>query len=221
MEGIVVSKIRYNDHSMIVNIISSKHGKKAYLKRFSKRNKDYLILEPFHLVDFKTSKKGSNKWEVIKECSLLYQYPKTHLFEINSFRFFLSEFLNLTIQNEEENPQLFEFLKRTIHCFSEDLNTHILVDFLYNISAFKGLYVPNEKRNYFDLIESEYCDIKPLHNSYIDESELRSIYEYSQNGALEPKIHKTLFKALLKFYTYHFESLNRMKSLDIIKEVLS
>ncbi len=220
MEGIVVSKIKYNDYTLIVTLITEKNGKKAFLKTISKKGKEQLYFEPLSFIEFNSQKKGTNKWGRIKESKLLYRYPQKNPLIENCVRYFISEFLYLTV-HEEENIPLFNFLKNLILSFDDKDYSTILLDFLFQIAPLKGLYLPDELHKYFDLTESEYTESQPLHKIYLNKEELKSINIYVQNAVLKKLEMKNAFQAMFKFYKYHFDSLQKMKSLAILKEVLS
>ena len=219
MEGIVVSKIKYNDYTLIINLISEENGKKAYLKTISKKGKEQLFFEPLSLIEFNSERKSSNGWGRIKESKLLYRFPKKNPIIENCIRYFISEFLFLTV-HEEENIPLFKFLKNFVFSFSSTDYSVLLLDFLFEIAPLKGLYIPEEKKPYFDLTESEYSLSQPGHKIYLNKDELEAINNYVTKDKLSKLERRNTFQAMFKFYKFHFENLQRMKSLDVLKEIL-
>ena len=220
MKGIVLSKIRYKDNALIVTLFDEDYGKKTFFKTISKKGKEQVYFEPLSFIDYTTNNSSNKKWQSIKSLNLLHTYPKDNILLENCSRYFISDFLNKVL-HEEGNPHLFQFLSNTILEIGYTNYSDQLIRFLIEISPFLGVYIPSNGSFHFDLIESDFCQLKPSHGSYLDKLELLNVTKFKSGVELNKLDKKNLFETLMRFYSFHFEGLQNLKSLDILKEVLN
>ena len=146
---------------------------------------------------------------------------------------FLAEVLYKCLREEEPNNELFDFLYRslTLLDLSETGISNFHIWFLFKLTRFLGIDPSNDNAsisNFFDLQTALFVSHEPLHNQFtdkhitvlfsrlfdVDSSSIEKL-DYTQNER------KLILEKLLEFFKIHFDQLGEIKSLEVLKEVLS
>ncbi|MCF8303970.1 MAG: DNA repair protein RecO [Bacteroidales bacterium] len=234
--GIVLHTIKYSDTSVIVRIYTEQIGLQSYLLRGVRKQKSKVksnMLQHLTLVDLVVYYKEKSNLQNIKEIRYDYQF-KSIPFDVakSSIAMFLNEIIYRSIQEEEPNPQLFNFLYHAIiyldeyHEFVNDF--HLL--FLVKLSRFLGFFPGghySKQAPYFDLQEGLYYDFVPGHPHYMDspESEIldqlvSASFENPSAIKLTTGQRRKVLDKLVEYYRLHLPSLKEIKSHQILHTVL-
>ena len=147
--AIVLSALKYGEADLIVKCYTLKSGLKTYMLRgILKSKKGKLktsLFQPLTQLELVASHKDKGSLEYLKEAKILQPYKSLHTHMVKSAMvMFLSEMLKNTIQEEEENENLYTFLEYSINWMdthAEIANFHLL--FLLKLTRFLGFY-PDE-----------------------------------------------------------------------------
>lgn len=233
--GIVLNHIKYSETSIIVTIYTERFGRQAYIINGVRSKKAKIkanLFQALFLLDMEVYFKPKNELQRVKEIqnafvftSLPYDIKKSTL------ALFIAEILYKTIQEQEPNPELFEFLYNTIKLLDlkETGLSNFHIYFLTHFTKYLGFFPGNnysETNCYFDLKAGRFMQIKPMHLFYLDKN-LSSIF--SQILRFSDRQHENLkidyldriqlLEKLLEYYALHNEGVSRIKSLEVLKEV--
>jgi len=143
---------------------------------------------------------------------------------------FLSEMLKNTIQEEEVNDALYNYLEGAINWLdlhSDIANFHLL--FLLKLTQYLGFYPEDSEMEfpYFNLLDGVFQDSKT--NGYCIKGEvlenLKLLLATNFEDLNEIKLSKAnrseLLEILLTYYQLHIESFKKPKSLSILHEIFN
>ena len=160
-KAIVLSSLKYGDTSLIVRCFTQQEGIKTYLIRGVLKAKKGKIKAAYFqaLTQLNIEANHNNKGNLnsLKEVHVINPYKSiySNIFK-QTIVLFLSEILNSTIQEEEENTRLFSFIEASLiwlDTHEKISNFHLL--FLLNLSKYLGFYpdVSGTESQYFNLEE--------------------------------------------------------------------
>jgi DNA repair protein RecO (recombination protein O) len=232
-KAIVISAIKFQEKSLIVKCFTLSNGLKSYFVRdaFSSRKTSQKIayFQPFSILEIEAVHKNKGTLENFKEIKTAVPFQTIHTDIVKStIVMFLSEMLHYSIQEEEKNESLFNFLESALIWFDhhdEVSNFHLIL--LLEATKYLGFYpdVSEIDLPYFEmndgvftlysgktaLTEHETNLLKKLIDLKFD-NDLKVFH------VVERQI---LLKVLIEYYSFHLEGFKRPKSLDILKEIFS
>ena len=158
-KAIVLSKLRFKDHDLIVKCYTERFGIKSYLlKNVLKSKKGKFkpaYFQSLSLLEIQADHKDNRSLQYLKDIKLQCNYTSLHINIVKStIAMFLSEVLSNILKEEEENKGLFNFLETSLVWFDEnevDANFHL--KFLIALTKYLGFYpdaIKNEAK-YFNL----------------------------------------------------------------------
>jgi DNA repair protein RecO (recombination protein O) len=228
-QGIVLSKIRYSETSLILNIFTLEEGTKAYLfPGGSRKNKRGNALQPFTLISFKNYGKG--ELQKISEIESI-EGGKDRMSDPikNCVTLFLSEILMITIRHQERDDSLYYFLRNSILLFDQTIQYSYFPSwFLINFSRYLGFFPNNDIDGQFlDYLEGSFVNYRPNHQDYASKEEsglIKSLigtkFDDLENLGLKNKDRNNLLKTLLAYYANHIEKIDDLRSLEVLETVL-
>jgi len=216
--GIVFRFTKYGETSIIVNIFTEAYGMQGYIVNGVRTNSSkskIALYQPLTLLDLVAYHKEQADLTRIKEVRCLYQYQRIPV-EIrkSTVAMFLNEILNKTIKEESHSEEVFGFLMNSFVTLDQLTtsveNFHLI--FLIKLSRFLGFgaqtknelvggrFATAETEGLLDiLVKADYTDLIQISHTQ----------------------RKDLLDLLLRFYSDHFETLGELKSLPVLREVLS
>ena len=235
--GIVLHQIKYSDSGIVVQMYTRKFGRQSFLikgLRNKKNGKHNILLQPMFILDMEVYYKPTREMQMLKEFSVPFT-PYDIYSNINksSVSIFLGEVLTSVLKEESPNYEMFDYIEKSIlyfdQCNKDYANFHIA--FLSGLSSFLG-FEPGQqlekKDAFFDMINGSFVPIPPVHGNYANE-EITNIlaaffvssYDSISKISLTGKMRNEVLETLVRFYSLHLPGLNKIKSLDILKEVFS
>lgn len=216
--GIVFRFTKYGDSSIIVTIFTELFGIQTYIvngvRSKSSRSK-IALYQPLTLLDLVVYYKENASIKRIKEIKCLHAYQNIPAdIRKSSLAIFINEMINRTVKDESHAQEIFEFLFHALilldHQETNLENFHLI--FLIKLSRFLGfgahqseeilgvrILNPEEEALLKRLITAEFTEFIPMTNEQ----------------------RRDLLEAILRFYTLHIESLGEIKSIQVLKEVMS
>jgi len=233
--GIVLHHIKYSETSVIVTIYTEVFGRQSYLINGVRSKKAKIkanILQPLFLLNMEVYHKPKRELQRVKEVqndfifnSLPYDIRKSTL------AIFIAEILSKTIQEQEPNTELFNYLYNSIQVL--DLkgkgisNFHLY--FLIHLTKYLGFFPENNYSSFncfFDLKAGGFVQIKPMHLFFLNKSEskvLSEMLEFSdnqhENVNINHKDRMEILEKILDYYSLHNDGVSNIKSLSVLKEV--
>ncbi len=235
--GIVFHHIKYSETSLIVKVYTELFGLQSYLIKGIRSRKSKTkssLLQHLSLLDMEVYHKEKSKIHHIKEMKPAYQY-KTIPFDIrkSSIVLFINEILYKSIQEEEPNQYLFDFIYNSIQILdlseAHFSNFHLL--FMVQLTKHLGFF---PKGNYsktkpiFNMQDGVFQKNLPLFSNCIEEpfSGYLNIlqthsFEESEKIKIAVNHRMELLQKLIDFYRMHLSGFREIKSHYVLSEVLN
>jgi DNA repair protein RecO (recombination protein O) len=118
-KAIVVSKLRYKDHDLIVKCYTEQYGIKAYLLKGILKNRKskfkVAYFQPLTIIEIEAEHKTNRSLHFLKDIKVQNNFESIHTNIIKStIGMFLAEILSIVLKEEEENTTLFNYLQTSL-----------------------------------------------------------------------------------------------------------
>jgi len=240
-KAIVLTSLKYGDSDLIVKCFTEE-GVKSYLlkriyklksnkSRLSSRHINIAYFQPLTQLNITANHNNKGSLNSIREVgiSYLYQTVSTDIYK-QSIAIFLAEVLSQSLQEEEKNKILFQYIETALIWLDNHESTanfHLI--FLLNLTKYLGFYpeTKDKKAKYFDLVEGIFGDNKPL-NNYVFGNELfyfKSLiginFDVIERLQFNSKSRKIVLNILLEYFELHLPGFKKPKSLNVLNEVFN
>ncbi len=235
--GIVLKTTDYSENSVVAKIYTQKFGLQSYLINGVKKPKAKIplnMLQPLHLLDMVVYHKPTGNMQRIADArsepvlrSIPYDMVKSAMV------MFIDEMIYKSLKDAHEDGMMFEFIAKSIelldHADKRAANFHLV--FLIKLTKFLGFY-PDMRHShdfiFFDLKNGIFVNQQPLHLFFIEEKwariwslMLKSSIEEFMAIRLAAEDRKYLLSKLIDYYSLHIENFGRVKSREILEQVMS
>ena len=233
--AIVLSSLKYGDTSLIVKCYTQEEGVKTYLIRgVLKPKKSGLkaaYFQPLTQLRIVANHNSKNTLNSIKEVQVIHPYKTFHTDIVKqSVVLFLSEVLSNSIQEEEQNLALYEYLETAfiwLDVHDRVANFHLL--FLLNLSGFLGFYPDTSEKNKkgFDLLEGVFSDniheknVISKNDFYQFKKLLGIIFDTLENVTYSKEERQLVLQVIIQYFKLHLDSFRNPKSLQVLEIVFS
>jgi DNA repair protein RecO (recombination protein O) len=231
-QAIVLRLHPYSDTSLIVKTYSEQFGPLSFIVpgvRSAKSRAKAALYRPPNLLDLVIYYKEDRDLHRIREAQLAVVY-KNLPFDIrrSSVGLFMAEIVSRCLQEQESQPDIFEFIFRSFKQLDEEkeLLAFYPLLFLVQLSKQIGIFPQGSwsaENSWFDLREARFCPSRPAHNQFMDQQNAALFYDLcsgqlSQEGLRSDRRH--LLEQILKYYEIHVPGLGKIQSARILAEVL-
>jgi DNA repair protein RecO (recombination protein O) len=233
--AIVISKLKFKDHDLIVKCYTQEKGVVSFLLRgilkSKKGHSKVAYFQPLSQLQIVTNYKSSSSLQSIKESKLNYMYTSLHSHVLKSaIVMFLSEVLHSTLQEEEPNETLYSYLENTLLWLdsqSEYSNFHLL--FLLKLTKYLGFYpdVRDIEFPNFNLYEGRF-ELKPSSKYNISGENLTLLkrllgttFDALPSIKINAKQRQSFLSMILLYFELHLGSFKPPKSLQVFNQVFS
>ncbi len=233
--AIVVHSLRYSEADLIVSLFTKTDGIRKYLLRGILKSKKGKIrsslFQPLMLLEIEASHKNKGTLERIKEARPLVHYTSLHTnFVKNALVFFISDILKNSIQEEEANTDLFEYLETAILWLDAHDNIgNFHIAFLIKLTQYLGFYpdISQVEYEFFNMEDgvfqslstNVYC-LSGMQVSKFKEF-LGTTFEASMNIGLSKIIRSEILTMLLVYFELHLHGFKKPKSLSVLNEIFN
>lgn len=236
--GIVFRTVKYGDSSVISDIFTEEKGLHTFIAggvRSARARMPYNLFQPMTVVDlvcyFRDDADAMNRLKELRAAEVWSRIP----FDIRhgAVALFMAEICRKTIQESEENRDLFDFLLDTLQWL--DTSPHPIANlhlhFLLQLSGFLGFQPQEEPEDagelFFDLKEGNFSPVPLVHPHYLEPEQTRQMLELLQlplrqchEVSLNRAQRKALLQHLLQFYQYHVPGFTDINTPDILEMVM-
>lgn len=236
-KGIVFRSLKYSETSLILDIYTLEKGLRSYIisgVRNKKSKTKAGIMQISSLVDIVAYDKSQSSLQRIKEIKPSYLYKGIPFNVIkSSLAIFMMELCRKTIKESEHNTSLFDFVESwLIHLDgSQGKLSNVPLMFMVQLADEIGFGLQNnysETATIFNLKEGSFASENDSIESYCNSdqsvvlSQLLSsdINNYHSINILK-KDRSGLMSNLIKFYQWHIDNFDNLKSLDVLRTVFS
>ena len=236
--GIVLRTIKYGETSIISTVFTEIFGVQSYLVngvRTQKKTVKAHYYQPASLLDMQVYHNDLKNLQRLKEVkwSFIYQNVLSSVVK-NSIATYMVELLNRCLKQPEPNPDLFFFCEDAFMQLDKSegmVTANFPLYFALQLSHFFGFQLQNnysEQNNIFDIREGKFTDENSASPDFITAELCIHLSEVSKAvhplDLTEIKMNSLIRLALLKeierFYFYNIPEFGKIKSLDILQEVI-
>lgn len=234
-QGIVFRAIKYGESSIITDIFTKEKGLLSYIiGGVRKKNAKVSpgLFQVMSVLDLVVYHSDSQKLHRIREVkpAILYQ---TIPFDIakSSIILFMAELCSKAIQEPEANPELYDYIIRTLQKLdgtsSSFQNDHL--HFMIGMADQLGFAMQPRQSSghgYFDLREGQFTAAAPDHMEHVSpplSGLLADLVRHVQTGGHTPmdrKSRSALLSYLIMYFRLHTDQMKDLKSYHILTEVL-
>ncbi|OBQ57001.1 DNA repair protein RecO [Tamlana sp. s12] len=233
--AIVLSKLKYRDHDLIVKCFTQQKGVVSFLLRgilkSKKTQNKAAYFQPLSQIQIVVDYKEKRSLQTIKDTKLNVLYTSLHTHVLKSaIVLFLSEVLSNTLHEEEQDETLYSYLENTLLWLdgqSEYANFHLL--FLLKLTKYLGFYPDITDIDFpnFNLNEGKF-ELKPVYRNNISGPNLillKQLLDASFDSLPDIKINakqrQSFLSMMLLYFELHLGSFRAPKSLQVFNQVFS
>ena len=233
--AIVLHSLKYGETRLIVDMFTRSHGRLSFIVSLPKSPKGKIkkqFFQPLTLLEIETDVRPRLQLQKLSDVRLLHPFS-TIPFEPDklAISLFVAEFLYYALRGEQQNALLFDYVTDSIQWLDGQegrfANFHLV--FLMRLSRFLGFY-PNlddyAPGNYFDLRESVFCPLPPVHRDFLQPAEaeivqlmMRMDYPTMHLYRLSHLDRNRLLEVALTYYRLHLPDFPELKSLSVLQEL--
>ncbi len=233
--ALVFTSVKYSEADLIVSCFTEDFGLKSYLLRgIMKSRKGKLrasLFQPLTLLRLEAIHKDKGTLERIKEAKILSPYKTLHSEVVKSaLVLFIAEMLKNSIQEEEANPELFQYLETSMLWLDENDNaTHFHLLFLLRLTAYLGFYPDTSHidKPHFNLIEGNFE--AEAYGDYCETGDhvevFKQLFGIDFDALVTIKTTKKqrsqILNLLLLYYQLHLQGYKKPKSLLVLNQLFN
>ena len=235
-EAVVLGAVKYGDSSIILRTYSNEHGLISFIAGGLRSRKGPLrpsmvqVLSVLQLVYYDHSR---GELKRIKEASVAEPLQEIFYDPVkSSLAMFLAEILQHVLQEEEPNHELYRFIRTavyTLDTMSEGLESfHLKI--LYRLTGYLGFQpeTPPVQTQFFDLLNGVYPAAEPAHANFLNGTALaqwlqlaKESKKITEKSSLNKEQRRQTLDSLILYYRLHVKDFGKLKSLEILSEILS
>lgn len=225
--GIVLNFIRYRETSIVTRIYTENFGMQSYIvngvRGGKKKSKSKIsFFQPLTLLDLVVYYKKSAGLSRISDIKCSEPYTTLpYDFRKSAIALFVAEVLNKSLKEEEGNTALFDFLHSSLlmldHMQQGFGNFHL--QFMLKLSRYLG-FAPSSAG---ELFEQVYDFVGKPEVADEEREVINHLLNapYTETAKSSNAIRQILLDDIIKFYQLHIDSFGELKSLPVLREILS
>jgi DNA repair protein RecO (recombination protein O) len=240
-KGIVLRNVKYGETSLIVTVLTELFGLQSYLvngvrtipkKGTAKAN----LFQPAAILDLVAYQNQFSNLQRLKEFrwGYLYQHLLSDVRK-NAVALFMVELLSKCLKQPEANPDLFYFVEDALmhlDAASDAVTANYPLYFALHLAVFFGFRINDEysaSKHYLDLEEGTFVEDQPRHPHYLQDREAAAVNEILKIlhpseldlVPLNQESRRRILYALEEYYRLHVPEFGTMKTLPVLREIMS
>jgi DNA repair protein RecO (recombination protein O) len=241
-KGIVLRTVKYGETSLVVSAFTELFGLQSYIVNSvrttpsKKGGSKAVFFQPASILDLVVYHNEFKNLQRIKEFkwAYLYQHVLTDIRK-NAVAVFMVELLIKCLKEPEANNELFYFVEDALHHLdgaSDTVTANFPLFFAMHLAVFFGFRIHDEYTDdqpYLDLQEGVFTSVQPGHLQYIQDTEAEitsHILKAQHPRELEDlKLNRDFRRNLLQsyetFYALHVPDFGSLKTLPVLREMMS
>lgn len=244
-KGIVLRSVKYGETSLVVSVFTELFGLQSYIVNGvrSSSKKGGVKTNPFQpaaLLDLVVYNNEFKNLQRIKEYHWAHLYNNIYNDIIkNAVSLFIIELLSKCLKQPEKHADLFYFTEDALLHLDNANNTvvaNLPLFFALHLSVFFGLRIhpaspetDKQEDFYLDLKEGIFVTAQPKHPHFLYGKEaavtsyiLKAMQPQELNDLqLSQEFRRKLLQSYEQFYALHLNDFGTMKTLPVLKELLS
>lgn len=232
-KAIVLQAVKHGDNSFILRLYTRNHGLISAAARTGKTASSKIRasnLMPLSLLDVEMIMKQNREIHPLTEVTCYYVTTGISGSIVRlSIAQFLNELLLKALKEQGANPHLYDFIQACLRVLNEaETCTNLHLYFLSELTKYLGFEPQNDhnpSRPYFDCREGRFSAVgltmplglnqadSALFSAFLKEDLLQASLTHAQR--------QLLLEIWLAYYRLHIPGFGEVKSLGVLKEVLS
>ncbi len=243
-KGIVLRTVKYGETSLVVTIYTELFGVQTYLVNAVRTSKPSgnkaAMFQPAAILELEVYHNAQKSMQRIKEYhwAVLYQDILSDVIK-NSIALYMVELLYKTLKQPEPNSNLFYFCEDAfiqLDAAEKNIAANFALFFSLHLADFFGFRMNNSKVKdiapvnlYLDLREGDFLSEQPAHPDFIYGEPASVISELLKvrlpaeldQLKLNQQTRRSLLLKLQDYYALHIHDFGKLKTLQVLHEVLS
>ena len=233
-KAIVISNVKFGEADLIVKCFTLEKGVVSFmLKGIRKSKKGRMRVSLFQqltLLEIEATYKENKNLQYLKEVKVDHPLQTLHtdIFK-STIVMFLAEVLKSSIQEEEKNESLFQFLKESlIYLDQVDSIKNFHLHFIVKLTSFLG-FSPDQSSTdfpYFDMLNGvfqlkEYNTYSFNNTNSVLLKELIKLENYggAENLKLNQERRKSFLDFMMLYYELQLQGFRKPKSLEVLQQL--
>ncbi len=233
--GIVLKAIKYSETSLICEIFTETMGLQTYIISGVRKKKSKIsagLLQVMSIIDIVAYHKKDREISRITEVKPAFIYHHIPFDVIKgTVGLFMTELVQKTVKEHEENLPLFNFLYDSFTFLDETKNSvaNLHIGFMIGLSQFLGFMInPNRSTTllYFDIKEGLFRSNRIANQDGLDEELSAVLFGFCQKTLQETheiklnrEERRLLLQRLIRFYQYRIENFNELNTFNVLQEI--
>ena len=234
-QAIVLHSLKYGETRLIVDMFTRSQGRQSFIVSIPKSVKGKIkkqLFQPLTLLEIEYDLRPKLQLQKLSDVRLASPFSSIP-FDPNklSISLFIAEFLYYALRSEQRNEPLFDYIVNSIQWLDAQTNrfANFHLVFLMRLSRFLGFY-PNldhyQAGDYFDLRESVFLPVPPVHRDFLHPQEAKKIQLMMRMDF--PTMHlfrmshqerNRLLEVSLIYYRLHIPDFPELKSVSVLQEL--
>jgi len=230
-QGIILKTTKFRETSLIVKAYTQSHGLLSFIVngvRTSKKTNKAVLFQPLNFLDLIIYYKENKGLLHLKEYkfNFLYQDLPFNIIK-SSIAIFILEILEHSLSEEEENEELYDFIKNTFVQLDsqKDMIGNFHLQFLVDYMHFKGIQAQGQYSTatpYFNIREGNFTsEIKSFGFLSGTLAQNFSSLLHKEKLSLSKAARKELLETLVLYYNSHIDNFRKIRSLEILETIMS
>lgn len=222
-DGFLLSYIKYGENDAVLHCFTEEDGFQTYFLKgiYSKKNKKKAFLLPLNKLNFSVNSGKSSGIQTVSKFEIVEVNDVYTDIKANTVIFFIADFLNQILRNENQNQVIFHTIDEFIFKLSQqNYRSHLTL--LVKILKIQGVAPLLGDGNYLDPETGTFSNIG-THHLFDRENSLLWKLILSSQDPYEIKIPQALRKnfldSLLIYYHYHITDFKTPNSLEVIQQI--
>lgn len=232
--GLVLHTQKYSDTTLIADVLTEAEGFRSFAVSVSTGRRStgrHRLFQPLARLTLAWNERTSTSLPRLRSVEGLPYQSLTTVYEKTAVTLFVAEFLRAALRNEPPQPQLFDYIWKSMEWFdaAEEHYANFHLVFLLRLSRFLGFY-PNvdeyREGDYFDMTSSTFVRSAPSHLHYLEPDLaallpklMRMKYATMHVFRFSGTERSRLVSFILGYYELHLPSFPALKSLEVLRAV--
>lgn len=232
--GIVLGTLKYGEKGVIVHLLTDVCGRQSYMiqgVRPTAKGSKMALLQPMFTLEFEgltSTKMSLHRMKDMAPGMVLHSTP----FDVrkSTMALFMAEVLYRLVKESEESSSLFEFVWASVAALDalEEGIANFHLWFLANLSRPLGFSPDNEYSDgaWLDIRDGHFTPNALIPSFALSPDNARILHDmlecdvrYLGEIGLNRTERVEFLEAMLKYYSYHLESIHQVESIRVLREV--
>lgn len=240
-KAIILRSVKYGETSLVVTAYTELFGLQSYMVNGirttpKKGSSKAGYFQPGTILELVVYNNELKNLQRIKEfhSGYLYRHMHSDIFK-NAVALFIVELVTKCVRESEANSELFAFIEDSlIHLdqSSPTVTANFPLFFASHFPVFFGFRISDRtlaSQDILDLKEGIFTEHQPTHQNFIDGSDADAVSyllkimqpEELEQVAMNASSRRKVLQAMEQYYAYHISGFGTMRTLPVLREILS